>query len=366
MKRRTSFAHAAVCSALLAGCAASDAPTTPPPGNTAPYADLAVRKTNVSGVVFDPEALFFSFATWPKNPDDPTEEPPPPALLYGMPTVMRASAWGAKVHLVDATGAVADTSSPAMAPWGQWQTEKGISPDASMVYLMQAESTPEMTIGASDIFPAEAGFLPIPAATYFPTVTLRPLAPTGTQCMIQMATLVGDAGALGALSKTLSTETGTAVTPASLADPSSGRAVALIWVYSPSPVLDLFMYPSGDIAAETNRGSLYALDWAPPTGAPGQSAMGFTAKRNGVSSLGYYALVVPPNVAGPVKVSFVDTITNKPDGRPWSVSPLNMPGLPPGLSFTRLLASSETGPEKEDPFAEEELPPDFSFLCFPP
>ncbi|WP_164007070.1 hypothetical protein [Pyxidicoccus trucidator] len=362
MKVRSLIAST-LAAATLSACGESTAPAAAPV-NQAPFIDaLPERRVPVSGVVFDPEALFYAFVTWPVNPEDPNDGAPPPALLYGLPTEIRASVWFAQVNLLGPEGQVADSSGPSLPPWGNFQTQ-GVVPDRSVVYAMRAEPTPMLSVGAGDFFPAEAGFAPIPAVPYHATTTLRPVSPTGNQCLVQAPVMVGEAGALGALAQTLSTETGTPTTVAQLVDPARG-SVALVWMFAPSPVLDLFMFPSGDIAAETTVGTLYAIDWAPPSGAPGQSEMGFTATRNGVSSLGYYALVVPPGTSTGVSVSFVDTVTDEQQGRPWIAPPFEAGGLPPGLSFARLHAMAPVEETPEDPYAEPYPPPDFSFLCFP-
>ena len=359
-----SLVASTLSAAVLSACSESTAPESTP-ANQAPYSDaLPEARVPVSGVVFDPEALFYSFMTWPVPPDDP-EGPPPPALLYGVPTVIRAAVWGARIDMVDPGGQVVDSSGPALPPWGNFQT-RGLAADPSRVYSMRAEPTPELSVGAGDFFPEEEGFAPIPAVPYHATTTLRPVAPTGAQCLIQAPVMVGEAGALGALAQTLSVETGTATTVSGLVDPSSGRSVVLIWMYAPSPVLDAFMFPSGDIAAETTVGTLYAIEWAPPSGAPGESQLGFTAIRGGLSSIGYYALVVPPGTSGEVAVNFVDTLTDPEEGRPWIVPPFNAAGLLPGLSFARLHAVAPEEDPPPNPYEEEYPAPDFSFLCYPP
>ncbi|AEI62065.1 hypothetical protein [Corallococcus macrosporus] len=350
--------------AVLSACGGSSAPPPPVLDADAPFTDLPARRVPVSGVIFDPEAMFYSFVMWPPDPNDPEAGPPLPALLYGMPTVMRASAWGAQVSMVGPTGEVVDTSGPAMPPWGNFQTE-GIPADPTVPYLMRAEPAPGMSVGGNDMFPVEEGYAPIPEVPYHATTTLRPIAATGTQCLIQSPAIVGEAGALGALAQVISEETGTSVSPASLADAASGRSVALLWVYSPSPVLDAFLFPSGDIAAETTAGALYAIDWAPPGSFPGQTEMGYFAIPNGMSSLGYYAVVVPPGAASALTVSFVDTLEDAEQGRPWEVPPFFVQGLPPGVSFTRLFAMAPMPPMEENPYEEPAPPPDFGFLCYP-
>ncbi|WP_426749611.1 hypothetical protein [Myxococcus sp. Y35] len=359
-----SLVVSSLSAAVLSACADSSAPPPPVLDSKAPYIDdLPEHRIPVSGVVFDPEAMFYSFVTWPADPEDP-EGAPPPALLYGMPTVMRSSVWGAQVHMVSPTGEVVDSSGPALPPWGNFQT-RGLPADPTVPYLIRAEPAEGLMVGASDFFPPEAGFAPIPAVPYYPTTSMRPIAATGTQCLIQSPAIVGEAGALGALAQVISEETGTSMSVASLADAASGRSVALLWVYSPSPVLDAFLFPSGDIAAETTAGTLYAIDWAPPGSFLGQTEMGYFATRDGVSTLGYYALVVQPGTAGALTVSFVDTLEDPEMGRPWEVPPFFVQGLPPGVSFTRLFAMAPMPPVEENPYEEPAPPPDFGFLCYP-
>ncbi len=357
-----------VASTLSAVVLSACGESTPPdvaPVNQAPYVDgnvLPQVRVPVSGLVFDPEALFYSFVMWPPDPEDPEGGGPPPALLYG-PMVMRVGAWGARVDLVGPDGRVAD-SGFGLPPWGSFQTQ-GLVADGETVYAMRAEPTPDLSVGAEDDFPAEDGFLPIPDVPYHATTTLRPVMPSGSQCMLQNPVIVGEAGALSALAATISDETGTPTTVSSLVDPASGRSVVLFWVYAPSPVLDSFMFPSGDIVAETTVGTLYSITWAPPMGIPGQSEMGYMVERGGVSDLGYYALVIPPGTEAPVAVSFVDTLTDAGQGRPWDAPSFQAPGVPPGLSFVRLFASEREEAPPPNPYEEEYPPPDFSFLCFP-
>ncbi|WNZ63828.1 hypothetical protein QEG98_09100 [Myxococcus sp. MxC21-1] len=213
MKVRSLIAST-LSAAVLSACADSSAPPPPKLDAEAPYTDLPARRVPVSGVVFDPEAMFYTFVMWPPDPEDPDAGPPLPALLYGMPTVMRASVWGAQVSMVGPTGEVVDTSGPAMPPWGNFQTE-GIPSDPTVPYLMRAEPAPGLSVGAADMFPEEEGHAPIPAVPYYATTSLRPIAATGTQCLIQSPAIVGEAGALGALAQVISEETGTSVSPAS-------------------------------------------------------------------------------------------------------------------------------------------------------
>ncbi|MFP2934758.1 hypothetical protein ACLESO_58560, partial [Pyxidicoccus sp. 3LG] len=122
-------------------------------------------------------------------------------------------------------------------------------------------------------------------------------------------------------------------------------------------------------------GTLYSFDWAFPSGAPGESRMGVHATRGGLSSLGYYALVVPPGTAGEVEVNFRGHPDDpeqggpgrrRPSSRPWETPPFFAEALPPGVSFARLHAFALTEEPPPNPYEEEYPPPDFGFICAPP
>jgi hypothetical protein len=332
--------------------------------------------TPVSGIVYDPEAFNLSLFTFPgEGPDGP-----PPALFEGIPHLMRSAAIGARVSLTQG-GTPADASGPS-TPSGFWQTGAGV-PSGPAVYQMRAEPPAEgLVMGAPEIFPSEI-FGPIPTGKYFPTTTLRPIVPLAASCDLQVAAVVGETGALGAVAN-LMTDMGTPTTAEDLANPNKTGGVVLAWVASPSPVFDYFIGPAGNpwqggIAAEASAGTLYPIQWAPPglppeEAPPGQSPMGYFATPGSVSMLGYFAVVLPPGATGPLTLRFIDTAEPPPDGepqqpgpppRPWAIPELTAE-VGPGVSFARLHAGPSGPPPPEDPYAEYRPAPDMSWMCLPP
>ncbi|WP_239469976.1 hypothetical protein [Archangium violaceum] len=364
--RASSVTTSLLLAAALAGCAGSDVP--PGTSSDTVYVDLPQRQTTVSGIVYDPEVFFFSSKTFPSFPPPEGEEPfppPPDALFDGTPYLTRAAALGAKVSVLDGD-TVVSSSDPA-AFNGSWQVT-GVPTSDTIEYQVRAEPPAEgLVLGAPDIF-SEPDYLPVPVAKYYPTTTLRPIVASTTSCQTQVATVAGEAGALGAVAN-LRTRSGTPTTPSSLVSGSGG--VVLVWTYAPSMVLYFFTSPADGIAAETNQGTLYPIDWdLPSKQLPGQTAMGFVAKNpGGISSMGYYALVLPKGSTEPVSLTFTDTVTT-PEGeepgpggpRPW-LAPSFTGRVGPGVSVLRLHNESSMPPPPEDPYAEPTPPPDMSWLC---
>ncbi|PTL79247.1 hypothetical protein [Vitiosangium sp. GDMCC 1.1324] len=373
--RATSFVISLSLAAALGGCSSVESQSTPIQGSDL-YSELPSRRSTVSGIVYDPEAFFFTVATWPAPPPgeepSPDDEAPPPALMVGIPYLMRSSPLVAQMSVTQGSSEV---SSGASAPNGFW--ELGGLSTGETVY--QVKSTPPQggieLWNEPEFFPPEV-FPPVPPAKYYSTTTLRPIVPRVGSCPLQMATVVGEAGALGAVANLL-TSMGTATTPADLVDPTKTGGVALIWLYAPSPVLDVFDSPSGGISAEASQGTLYPIGWAPDAHEgdpepppPGRSPMGYFALPPGeISPLGYYALVLPKGATGQVAVSFHDTVTSAPGEepgpggpRPWSTPGFSFDATP-GVSFARLHAMPEAGPE--DPLAEHVPEPDTSWQCLP-
>jgi hypothetical protein len=92
-----------------------------------------------------------------------------------------------------------------------------------------------------------------------------------------------------------------------------------------------------------------------------------------VSSIGYYALVLPPGEPqGPVMLELTDTVTSSPDDppnpfgpRPWGVPPVVEEVRPGQVSFARVHAFPGGEPPPEDPDAEPVPFPDFNSICLP-
>lgn len=348
------FLSSALLAASLTGCSLG---STPPPEATSPYVDLPARTSTFAGLAYDPEAFFYLLATFPAPPD----QAPPPALYEGVPYLYYSSIPEATVRILDPDGN--ETASTKSSPTGSWQV-LGI-PSGAKEY--QAKADPPAGgahPGAGYMGPgAPPPPVSVPAAIYYPTTTLRPIIPLDTLCQFQVATMVGDAGALSALAKLLSK---------TVAEIVSKNNVALMWAFAPSFDLDLFTSPINGISAQASRGTLYAINWAPPgMGPPGQSAMGYFAVQvkssSTLSDLGYYAVLLPTgDTGGPVTVTFKDTITGGmgPFPRPLGVPPI-VAQLRPGVSFGRVFAFPAGGPGGPDPTADTVAFPPTNSQCYP-
>jgi hypothetical protein len=353
--RASSIFSSVLLAASLTGCTAELPPQAGP--SSTPYTDLPPAKTTVSGLVFDPEAFHFAAATFPAPP----EESPPRILVIGIPHLTRAVPVGARVSVVNGA-TVADASEP-VTPGATWQVQ-GVPKDETITYGLRAEpaSAEGIVIGAGDDFPAPF-FEPMPQAKYHPTISLSPLRTLNTSCVSQLAMVVGEAGALSALSQHTGRPINTLV--------SGG--VALVWVLSPGFFFDFENYPLGGVAMtkEAGPGTVYALDWAMPGTVARQSPMGFYVSSEPVSALGYYAVVVPPGAASePVALGFNDTVET-PEGetpgemgpRPYPLAPASVEVRPGVVSVLRTYAfpSLSFPPPPED---EEYVPStDLSVLC---
>jgi hypothetical protein len=369
---RTSTAVFSSVLLALSGCAGQDVEPPDSLGNEAPFTELPGRKTTVSGVVYDPEAFFFSLAMFPPDPEDPDGlNAPPPALFEGIPFLTMSVAVGASVSLVEGTSSEGPVSQAPTTPTGHWQVQ-GVPSREGTPYFARAvppAQGPVLT-GGVDIYPSPP-FETVPEGQYFPTTALRPIVASPALCQGQVATLVGETGALGALAQLLSAQ-GTPTTPADLADPAKTGGVILVWAFAPSFALDLFNIPSGGIVLEASRGTVYGIDWAPPGVVPeGQSAMGYLAAPEPTSTLGYFAVVLPPGSTAPVTLSFQDTVVSDPDEepgplgpRPWRVPGITVPGRP-GISFLRHFALPAED-EPVDPDADPVPPDDLSWRCVGP
>lgn len=365
----------ALLSATLSGCIGVEPPAPTP---VDPYTDMS-RVSTVSGYVVDPEAFFVLLAGWPVDPEDP-EGSPPPLLTNGIPYFELSTATGANVSLVSG-----DTRTEAITSneRGVFQVF-GVPTSNSTAYLMRAEpSAAGVQLGVTVPYPSP---VEVPVAPYVATTTLRPIVPAVQLCQYQVATMVSEAGALSALALARTAE-GTPTTVADLLDPSKTGGVVLTWVYAPSFLADFFQVPADSIQVEASAGTIYALDWAPPgVAGPTQSAMGYMAHpaiddpgtpdmNEGHSSVGYYAVVLPPGGAGgPLEINFFDTTPEGGPPGPFGPRPYFIPpvfaDIQPGVSFARVFSfpGGDEGPPPEET-DDEPRPPspseDFSIFCFP-
>ncbi|WP_254614574.1 MULTISPECIES: hypothetical protein [unclassified Myxococcus] len=338
MKLRSLASSFLLCAAV-GGCADSEAPVITLP-DTAPVVDLPARTTNVSGVVYDPEAFLIAFMTLP---EEVTEEAIPG--VFNGPYTALSAIMGGSVTLSSPEG-----SKFAAAPsdfGGTWQLVGVPSGDAA-TYLASA-TPPEEGVVLDPEFP-----IPLPPTTYFPTTYVRPILASVTQCYGQSAVLVGNTGALDAVAQAM-TAAGTPTTPADLLDSTKTGGVALLWVHDMSFLADLFQTPVGSIA-EASAGQLFALDWAPPEGLPGQSPMGFSVLPGSESFLGYFALVLPPNSTAPVTINLIDTFVPEPGEpdpdappRPYLLPSVIVEPRPGEVSVYRAFGQFPLPPPGEEP-----------------
>ncbi|WP_338869011.1 hypothetical protein [Myxococcus stipitatus] len=356
--RIRSLATSFLLSAVLGGCADSEAPFIPPT-DQAPHVDPPARTANIAGVVFDPEAFFFTMMMFPVEGDDG----PPPAVFDG-PYLGNAAITGGQVTLTSPEGR--EVVLPPAPPGGVWQA---IAVPAGDTTAYIASATPP----AEGVEFDPESPVPLPTATYFRTTYVRPIVTSVSQCLGQSALLVGSAGALDAVAQHL-TAAGTPTTVADLLNPAKTGGVALLWVHGPSFPGDLFLSPLDSVAGEASAGQLIALDWAPPEGAPGQSPMGFAALPDAVSMVGYFALVLPPGTSAPVTVRFTDTFTLPPGEEPDPEAPPRPMAIPQvtvepraGVSVYRSFAQPPEPPPGggglEDPGPPE---PSFDWVCMAP
>ncbi|WP_043399154.1 hypothetical protein [Archangium violaceum] len=364
--RASHFLSSVLLAGSLVGCSLVPEPELPPPPS--PYTDLPGRTSTLSGVVYDPEAFFFLLANWPSDPEHP-EEDPPPALYDGVPFLLYSSVPQAGISVLAPDDSVGGSTEGSFT--GSWQLS-GVPSSNTVAY--SARATPpgrEFVLGEAYMDP-EAPPPPVtaPMGTYYPTRTLRPIVPHSTLCQLQVATMVGDAGALTAIANTM-TDMGTPTTVADLMDTTKTAGVALLWVYAPSYELDIFTIPADSIAAETNMGQLFAIEWAPPdAGIPGQSPMGYMAipDAGAMSSLGYYAVVLPPKseVTEPLQVTFNDTVILEEGDfpRPWVIPPV-VEEIREGVSFGRVFSFPGGEPPPEDETAEPVPFPESNSQCYP-
>ena len=350
------FLSCSLLAAALTGCSLG---SETPPAPASPYTDLPPVTSTLAGTTYDPEAFYYLYADFPAPPD----LKPPAALYEGIPYHSFSTIPGATILAVapDGTSAAETESSPL----GSWQLT-GIALSDTPYQTRAVPPATGVKLGEGYMNPeAPPPDITAPASNYFPTTTLRPIVPLASLCQLQVATLVGDAGALSALAKALNKPV------AELLSTKYG-GVALMWVYTPSFDRDLFTEAADGISAATNRGTLYAINWSTPVaGKAGQSAMGFNAvavKPGVLSNVGYYALLLSQAEAGsPVTVTFKDTVTGDMYAfpRPWTVPPL-VAQIPPGVSFARVFSQpGDDGSGGPDPTAEPTPAPESNSQCYP-
>ncbi|QSQ19545.1 hypothetical protein JY651_30055 [Pyxidicoccus parkwayensis] len=362
MNART-FTASLLLAAALGGCSDAE-PGGFTPGPDAPLVELPAAHASVSGFVFDPEAFLVQVLSAP--PPDPEQEGPgeDPAIFDGTSFLVYSAIPSARVRL--AAPGLPEATSGEPLPTGHWQVD-GVTVDDTTPYY--AEALPP---SGPVTFDNPDAYFPVPSATYYPTTYLRPIQVNVTQCMSQTALMVGNAGALDAVAQHLTAQ-GTPTTVADLMDPAKTGGVVLLFVHMPSFFYDFFLSPMDSVAGETSAGTLMALDWAAPSGAPGQSPMGFSVLPDPVSMVGYFALVLPPGVTEPVTVSFTDTYVPGPEEEPGPAGPRPLMIPPtviepsPGVSVQRVFAIPNFGEEPPPDPLDDPLPPfpADTWICMP-
>lgn len=326
----------ATAAAGLVGCLESGPYVSAPPETK--YADLGPSQLSLSGVVYDPEAFFYSMAMFTPDPAFPNDVPPP-ALFAGTAYLMESSIPGTRVSLVKGASVVM-TSEPSTET-GSWNV-RGFSQDETEFNLVAEPPAAPLALGGGAL----------PEAKYFKTRTLNPVIPSRTYCMNQVAISVGDTGALRAIADFKRSQ-GTNTTVADLLDPARSGGVLLVWVYSPSFYLNMFTIPSGEISLSADKGEVFALEWAPPGSFEGQTPLGYFGAPGKLSSTGYFAVVMPPNASGPVHLTMTDTVTDNESGRPYEFPELTW-NPTPGVTFHRTFGVMPAPPPNPD---AEPVPP---------
>ncbi|MCP3138666.1 hypothetical protein [Pyxidicoccus xibeiensis] len=356
--KASSLTASFLLAAALGGCGDSE-PVPVGSGVDAPVVELPARQATVSGMVFDPEALYVQYMSTEEPGDDP-------GVFDGIPYLAASVVPEARVRLYGP--GLTDVTSDASSGGGHWQVQGVLSND-TVPYVAEAIPPEGGVVFHSD----ESTPFEMPPATYYPTTHLRPIQVSRTQCIAQTALMVGSAGALDAVAQHLTAQ-GTATTVADLVNPARTGGVVLFWVHTPSFFYDFYLGSLDEVAGEASAGTLLALDWAAPEGLPGQSPLGFSVLPDPVSHIGYFALVLPPGATQPVQVTFTDT--HPPPAPEEEMGPYGFRPLPiepftvtprPGISVQRVRAGFNYPPHEPDPL-EDPHPPeeDVSWLCQAP
>lgn len=359
MKAR-SLTASFLLAAALGGCSESEPVPPGPTGVDAPVVDLPARQATVSGLIYDPEAFFALYMATPEGEF--------PSIYDGLSYLTYSAIPDATVRLY-APG-LPDATSGVSTGAGHWQAP-GVTSSDEAPYLAEAVPPSE---GPVAFYTDEFAPLVLPEATHYPTTHLRPIQVSGTQCMSQMALMVGNAGALDAVAQHLSAQQETPTTVEDLLDPAKTGGVVLFWVHFPSYYYDFDLLTMDSVAGEASAGTLVALDWTMPEGLPGQSPLGYSVLPDPVSTVGYFALVLPPELTEPVTVSFSDTYLPEPEEepgefgeRPLPIMPIEVTPRPGSVSVQRVFADFNFPPVEPDPL-EDPPPPglDESWRCLAP
>jgi hypothetical protein len=315
--------------------------------------DLATLTSRVSGLAWDPEALWFSFATCggPACPELPI-------LIDTNPLMLRSIVRNARVVVVDAdTGqaAVEAVTSSAAGTWTLPRVPSRPSPYFFISVQGEGELPSEEPPGAPPSLPQ------VPPASYLPTVTLRPLSTRQGTCMVQEAIHASNAGILDAVARHLTLQ-GQPTTVADLIDPSRYAGVTVVWLYRPG--FSALRVPAFGTTVTASAGTVLNVTWAPPGTVPPEahSPRGFVVARTPDTFMGIAVVLIPASEpVSTLTIQVRDLVSDAGQHRPWKHRPLQVPVLQRKVGYASLqLITAEAPFKPTSPHAE---PP---YLCLAP
>jgi hypothetical protein len=344
MSHRVCLLFGALALATAVGCE-DDFTDTPDSGQ---FSDGAVAVTHVSGYVWDAEAYWLALA----NCAPPGEMCQlPPIVLPGTPLYAQAAVPNAIIGLFDPLQPMQLMPLPFMAvdPTGfdgGWHIEN----------VTRRPNPPFLPVVGA-VLPKPS---PLPTdPTYLTTMTLKPIATNGVQCLSQAAGVVSDSGALEAVAKAM-TLGGTTTTVADLLDPTKTGGVVVWWLWMPGP--PVLRVPAFGATMQADMGTTFTIAWLPPGLLPPavQSKRGFFVTSGPAGPAdpprpGLSVTVLPPLMGPPPMIQFtpMDPVTDEASGRPFSFPPLPPMQLGPGIATFGELQGATPG----------QIPP--PFICLP-
>lgn len=279
--------------------------------------------TDINGFSWDPEVMtwYWGFFGGPDSPAPAYLSPLTP--LFGLSEVS-----GVEVLIIDPTTGQPVASSPdtSAVDGGTWFVP-GVPSSSPAPYLALG------TGGAYTPHGETYGIPDPPPTNYLPTLTLRPIATTYSQCSAQQAVMVGDNGILQAVALKLG------ITVSALFDNYGG---VFVWeLYQPNPANPLDVTPADGVTVTASAGTVFNLDWAPPfDGDPMRSERGYIVVDDTKSPIGVSVVLVPYDVTDPVTFQPTDPITQAEldSGgsarlRPWEYFPVTIPSVPGTVEF---------------------------------
>lgn len=341
---KTATLSTALAAAMLVSACAE--PTVPPYKNPA-FLPEDKPTTYLSGTSYDPEALFYSFVT--------CETCGGPLLFEFDVNYQRSVIVGDTVAVRDGDGVTEITkAAEKSSDYGTWTTPPFASRERVFV---SSDGTGTLGMGPPpDMLPPMTP--PIPASTYVPTVTLRPVPAKLGACFAQEAvSLSRTGGILDALAKYMSAG-GPATTVDDLLNPAKTGGVVILWMYQPSEI-PLVRGPADGIKVETDKGMdapVFFIEFAPSKDLLPPEAQPFWVPRGFVGfpgvevtqRAGIAAIVLPPasGATTNVTIKLTDTVKDPMMARPWEPVEMTVPVAPGVASFIPqvLKLPAEAGP----------------------